>query len=185
MGEEYGEVAPFLYFVHHGDDALIEAVRKGRNEEFAAFGWGGEIPDPQDEETFLRSRPDPALRESGTHALLLELHRELIRIRKTDPVLSRADREGMEVTAFEKESALVVLRRNGPTRTAAVFHFGDTPATLPLPGGPWKKVLDSSDSRWGGAGGSAAERPDPRAGNVLPVRPKSFILLLSPGKETR
>jgi maltooligosyltrehalose trehalohydrolase len=185
MGEEYGEVAPFLYFVHHGDDALIEAVRKGRNEEFAAFGWGREIPDPQDEGTFLRSRPDPALRESGTHALLLELHRELIRIRKTDSVLSRADRGGMEVTVFEKENALVVLRRNGPARAAAVFHFGDAPATLPLPDGPWKKVLDSSDARWGGAGGSAAERPDPRAGNVLRVRPKSFILLLSPGKETR
>jgi hypothetical protein len=91
----------------------------------------------------------------------------------------------MEVTVFEKENALVVLRRNGPARAAAVFHFGDAPATLRLPDGPWKKILDSSDSRWGGPGGSAAERPDPRAGNVLPVRPKSFILLLFPGKETR
>jgi len=132
MGEEYGEVAPFLYFVHHGDDALIEAVRIGRKEEFAAFGWNGEIPDPQDEETFLRSRPDPALRKSGNHALLLELHRELIRIRKIDPVLSLTDREGMEVIPFEKETALVVLRRSGNAQAAAVFHFGDAPATLPL-----------------------------------------------------
>ena len=187
MGEEYGEVAPFLYFVHHGDTDLIEAVRKGRKEEFAAFGWKGEISDPQDEDTFRRSRPDPALRESGNHARLLELHRELIRIRKTDPVLSRTDREGMEVSSFEKENALVVLRRNGPAQAAAVFHFGDAPATLPLslPVGRWGKVLDSSDARWGGPGGAAPERPDPGGGTVCALRPHSFLLLTKSGKENR
>jgi maltooligosyltrehalose trehalohydrolase len=187
MGEEYGEIAPFLYFVHHGDEALIEAVRSGRKEEFAAFGWKGEIPDPQDEGTFLRSRPDPALRNSGNHALLCSLHRELIRIRKIDPILSRTDREGMVVTPFEKENALLVLRRHGPAQAAAVFHFGDAPAILPLslPGGPWEKVLDSSDPVWGGPGGAAAERADPAAGTVLAVRPRSFVLLSTSGQETR
>ncbi|HEU4950077.1 MAG TPA: malto-oligosyltrehalose trehalohydrolase [Candidatus Deferrimicrobiaceae bacterium] len=187
MGEEYGEVAPFLYFVHHGDEGLIEAVRKGRKEEFADFGWMGEIPDPQDENTFLRSRPDPALRESGNHVRLLAFHRELIRIRKTDPVLSRTDREGMEVSSFEKENALVVLRRNGPAQAAAVFHFGDAPATLPLslPVGRWGKVLDSSDARWGGPGGADPERQDPDEGIVCALRPHSFLLLTNSGKENR
>jgi len=187
MGEEYGEVAPFLYFVHHDDEGLIEAVRKGRKEEFAAFGWVGEPPDPQDEGTFLRSRPDHALRGTGGHAVLLELHRELIRIRKTDPVLRRTDREGMEVVPFEKERALFILRRDGSARTAAVFHFGDVPAylPLPLPGEGWEKVLDSADVRWGGPGGEAPERQDPRAESVLAVRPRSFILLSTPDKENR
>ena len=187
MGEEYGEVAPFLYFVHHGDTDLIEAVRKGRKEEFAAFGWKGEIPDPQDEDTFRRSRPDAALRESGNHARLLELHRELIRIRKTDPVLRRTDREGMEVVPFEKERSLFILRRDGSARTAAVFHFGDVPAylPLPLPGERWEKVLDSADVRWGGLGGAAPERTDPCGGIVCALRPNSFILLSNSGKENR
>lgn len=187
MGEEYGEIAPFLYFVHHGDEGLIEAVRKGRKEEFAAFGWMGESPDPQDEGTFLRSRPDHALRGTGGHAVLLELHRELIRIRKTDPVLSRTDREGMEVVPFEKENALVVLRRNGPAQAAAVFHFGDSPATLPLslPVGRWGKVLDSSDARWGGPGGAAPQRPNPGGRIVCALRPHSFLLLTNSGKENR
>ena len=47
MGEEYGERAPFLYFVSHSDPDLVEAVRTGRREEFASFGWAGEVPDPQ------------------------------------------------------------------------------------------------------------------------------------------
>lgn len=53
MGEEYGETAPFLYFTSHSDPTLVEAVRKGRLEEFAAFGCEDEVPDPQDEATFL------------------------------------------------------------------------------------------------------------------------------------
>ncbi|MFC1970861.1 malto-oligosyltrehalose trehalohydrolase, partial [Chloroflexota bacterium] len=56
MGEEYGETSPFPYFVSHNDPELIEAVRKGRREEFLAFDWQGEIPDPQDESTFLSAK---------------------------------------------------------------------------------------------------------------------------------
>ncbi|NIT53369.1 MAG: malto-oligosyltrehalose trehalohydrolase, partial [candidate division Zixibacteria bacterium] len=47
MGEEYGERAPFLYFVDHGDENLIKAVRQGRKAEFKEFKWKGEPPDPQ------------------------------------------------------------------------------------------------------------------------------------------
>ena len=56
MGEEYGEKAPFLYFVSHSDPALIEAVRKGRAEEFRAFRWEGEPLDPQSKDTFARCK---------------------------------------------------------------------------------------------------------------------------------
>ena len=41
LGDEYGEVAPFQYFIDHSDAELIEAVRRGRAEEFAAFHWAG------------------------------------------------------------------------------------------------------------------------------------------------
>src|SRR5207302_1718063 len=56
MGEEYGETAPFQYFTSHGDPQLIEAVRRGRREEFEEFEWEGEPPDPHDEATFFRSK---------------------------------------------------------------------------------------------------------------------------------
>ena len=56
MGEEYGEKAPFQYFTSHSDPDLIEAVRRGRLEEFDDFDWEGEPPDPHDEETFHRSK---------------------------------------------------------------------------------------------------------------------------------
>lgn len=57
MGEEYGERRPFPYFVHHGDPPLIEAVRKGRAAEFAAFQREGHsVPDPQSPDTFASAK---------------------------------------------------------------------------------------------------------------------------------
>jgi maltooligosyltrehalose trehalohydrolase len=82
MGDEYGETAPFQYFVSHSDPGLIDAVRRGRKEEFAAFNWIGEPPDPQDEQTFNRSKLNHCLKKEGHHKILVEFHKELIHLRK-------------------------------------------------------------------------------------------------------
>ncbi len=56
MGEEYGEESPFPFFCSFGDPDLVRAVREGRQREFEAFTWQGEVPDPQGEETFASAR---------------------------------------------------------------------------------------------------------------------------------
>jgi maltooligosyltrehalose trehalohydrolase len=80
MGEEYLEPHPFQFFTDHIDPNIAEATREGRKKEFEAFtSFSGEnVPDPQDAETFLRSKlaprePDPLYRK------LLALRRELPR----------------------------------------------------------------------------------------------------------
>ena len=61
MGEEYGETRPFMFFTDHAEP-LGTAVSEGRMSEFAGHGWealyGGdiEVPDPQDRDTFMRSK---------------------------------------------------------------------------------------------------------------------------------
>ena len=55
MGEEYAERAPFHFFTDYGDKSLQIAVVEGRQKEFEDFGWG-ETPNPQDPETFARSK---------------------------------------------------------------------------------------------------------------------------------
>jgi maltooligosyltrehalose trehalohydrolase len=82
MGEEYGEEAPFQYFVSHSDQELIEAVRRGRKEEFSSFQGERSLPDPQDEMTFLGSKIDLDLRHHEKHRTLLEFYRTLIKLRK-------------------------------------------------------------------------------------------------------
>ncbi|MDK2931629.1 MAG: maltooligosyltrehalose trehalohydrolase [Bacillota bacterium] len=179
MGEEYGETAPFQYFTSHQDPDLAETVRKGRREEFAAFGWKGEVPDPQDPETFLRSRLQHDLRRSrsGRHRVLLEFYRELIRLRRTVPALSHLSRENLEVVALERGQGrqqdgarggvLLVRRwsREHGDEVCIVFSFGrpgtsGTPGTsdaslaVPFPPGRWNKVLDTEEERWLGRGSS-------------------------------
>ena len=57
QGEEWATSAPFQYFTDHGDPGLGQAVSEGRRGEFGDFGWKPEdVPDPQAEETFLRSK---------------------------------------------------------------------------------------------------------------------------------
>jgi len=73
MGEEYGEEAPFQYFTSHSDRDLIEAVRKGRREEFEDFAWEGEAPDQHDTETFNRSKLRWDLIERDEHLSLWRL----------------------------------------------------------------------------------------------------------------
>ncbi len=191
MGEEYGEPAPFLYFVHHSDPGLIEAVRKGRKQEYAAFRWKGEPPDPQDpdpqnEETFLRSKLQWELRGEGTHKMLWDFHRELLRLRKKLPALRVRSKEGMEVKAYEEERMLSVLRRNEDDRAWMVFRFASpktgkrneekTLAPLSPPPGKWKKQFDSADARWGGRGSTVPDVFDVAKELQLSIRPESFVL---------
>ena len=84
MGEEWGEPAPFTYFTSHSDAALIEAVRRGRKEEFADFRWQGEPPDPQDEETFFNCIVDHVLKQTEPHRTLWGFYQELIKLRQHD-----------------------------------------------------------------------------------------------------
>jgi maltooligosyltrehalose trehalohydrolase len=81
MGEEYGENAPFQFFSDHIDEEVAQATRDGRREEFASFTQFSkqEIPDPQDPQTFERSKltrkRDPEV--EALYRGLLALRREL------------------------------------------------------------------------------------------------------------
>jgi maltooligosyltrehalose trehalohydrolase len=128
MGEEYGETAPFQYFTSHSDEALIEAVRNGRREEFDDFVWQGDPPDPHDEETFRRSKLNWSLRERDEHASLLELYRTLLALRRDTPALRNLDLSAVETHADDEHRVLFVRRGN----VLLAFNFSDATHTLPF-----------------------------------------------------
>ncbi len=150
MGEEYAETAPFQYFVSHISDELVTSVRRGRALEFSRFEWDGTVPDPQAEETFLRSKINPALRFNSRHALMYRYYRNLIHIRKTDPLVSGLDVNPVEVTPY---GDVLVLKTGARDRQAAILYsFNPEPARLSVPAakGKWEKTFDSSSKEWGG-----------------------------------
>jgi maltooligosyltrehalose trehalohydrolase len=178
MGEEYGEPAPFPYFVSHSDEELVAAVRRGRQEEFAAFAWKGETPDPQDETTFLHAKLNHKLRRDGQHRVLYEFYRELIRLRSTLPALTSLSKETMEVRGYEAQKVLFVRRWSDDDEACTVYQFGETEVSvaLPVPEGRWRRVLDSSDERWQGSGSSLPEHLASVGEATLHLGPKGFAL---------
>ncbi len=155
MGEEYGETAPFPYFVSHSDPHLVEAVRQGRRREFEAFTWNAQgPPDPQDPRTFESARLDHRLSAEGRHRALLEYHKALIRLRTDCEALRLPSNDNLEVIALDATRTLVLRRWFGADAAVTVLHFGREPATvtLPVPPGRWHKRLDAAEPRWHGPG---------------------------------
>ena len=99
QGQEFGSSKPFLYFADHNRD-LSEAVRRGRTEFLAQFPSTTDarvaesLPDPGDERTFEACKLDPGKRERQCEAYAL--HRDLIALRRRDPILSTAGRRRPE-----------------------------------------------------------------------------------------
>jgi maltooligosyltrehalose trehalohydrolase len=154
QGEEWAAPEPFQYFVSHGDPGLVEAVRKGRSEEFKAFSWAGEVPDPQDEQTFLRSKIDRRHRDQPQGRGAFSWHRDLLALRREHPALQDDRREALEA---RREGAALVLRRwNEGKEIAVVALFAEEERDLELPRGSWRPLLDSGAPRYSVPGAKAA-----------------------------
>jgi maltooligosyltrehalose trehalohydrolase len=188
MGEEYGEPAPFQYFISHSHPGLVEAVRKGRAKEFASFGFTEEGPDPQAEETFERSMLHRELSDRGDHRLLLDLYREMLRLRRALPPLANLSKETAAVWTSlspKREKVVVLHRWIGRDHVAMFLNFAeeDGEGWTPAVEGTWKRLLDTSDERWGGPGidpdGPAKLVREERQPSSIPVsmRRRSAVLL--------
>ena len=154
MGEEYGEEAHFQYFTSHGDPALIEAVRKGRAEEFQSFGWSAYVPDPHDSETFERSKLHVEQRAEEPGKSLDSFYHELIRLRRETPALQSADFSSVEAGQAGDDDTVISLRRwNGGHQALILLNFASCEQEVDLPpsDASWRVVLCSADERWGGA----------------------------------
>jgi maltooligosyltrehalose trehalohydrolase len=175
MGEEYGETAPFQYFTSHSDPALIEAVRRGRTEEFAAFGWATGIPDPQAESTFMRSKLSHSPRTPETHQTLWAFYQELIRLRRG---YLRVAGQAVEVDGFE--TSLALRYSCGSSAIMALFSFAEKreSVTVKNRAGIWRRCLDSRDQRWQGPGTMLAETLRSNGEVSLTLEPISCALYL-------
>lgn len=175
MGEEYAEEAPFQYFISHTDPDLVEAVRKGRREEFESFNWQGEPPDPQDPATFSACKLNWHTRHLGRHRQMLDFYRTLIQLRRDTPSLANPSKDSMEVYfgAPSRESRTLMLRRRDQhDDSLIILNFATALAridTIALDG-HWSRLLDSSDERFGGGGALTPKRllPDTKTIEIAP-----------------
>jgi maltooligosyltrehalose trehalohydrolase len=157
QGEEWGAATPFLYFTDHQDRELAAAVAAGRRREFASFDWQAEIPNPQDDASFERSKLQWTELEQPAHAELLSWYRALIRIRRNKPHWSRPTKPDVR---FDTERGWLLFVHAG---VLAQFNLSPDPQPVPLPAGSWRLSLSSA------ADDNARE-------NLPPVGTRIFVL---------
>ncbi|MFN3708305.1 malto-oligosyltrehalose trehalohydrolase [Microcella sp.] len=153
MGEEWGAQTPWQFFTSHPEPELGRATAEGRLAEFVKMGWDESVvPNPQDPETFTRSRLDwaeidPDHEGTARHRRLLTLHRELIALRRAVPELTdprfahAASASGPATAAADYPLAWFRLDRGAGLTAAAgglvsVCVAYAEPATIALPDGP-------------------------------------------------
>jgi maltooligosyltrehalose trehalohydrolase len=166
MGQEFAASSPFLYFARHDEDQLDELVRQGRHAFLQQFpnvdSEAGRklLARPADEETFRRSKLDHAEREREPHASVLRLHRDLLRLRREDPVFAAQDASRMHGAVLGPEAFLLrFLGASGDDRLI-VCNLGTTLPLLPMPepllappaGCRWKLLWHSEDPIYRGNG---------------------------------
>jgi maltooligosyltrehalose trehalohydrolase len=149
MGEEYGESAPFLYFINHTDPQLIKAVREGRKKEFEKFYKNSEPYDPQDISTFTKSKLNWDLPASGKNKEILDWYKKLIILRKEHPALKVFDKSFVNAFTIGKHG-LGLLRWDEPQlhHLFAVFNFGDIEMEVSMPSKVlhWKILLSTDEN---------------------------------------
>ena len=176
MGEEYGETAPFLYFISHSDKDLISKVREGRKREFAAFEWKQEPPDPQSPDTFQRSKLNWDEQKKDRHNVIRRFYQRLICLRKEIPALAHLDKDNLKIWHMKEKHLICLVRRHVKSRILCCMNFSDqkAPFFIDFIEGQGKKRLDSSDPRWKGPKTSMPEIVEDYTEGI--IGPYGFVL---------
>ncbi|MFL5605412.1 MAG: malto-oligosyltrehalose trehalohydrolase [Gemmatimonadaceae bacterium] len=163
QGQEFTASSPFLYFADHNSE-LMGKVQKGRAaflsqfESIAAVADERALADPGDPSTFLRSRLDHT--ERVRHASSFALHRDLLALRRSDPVLGSVP--GVRVDGAVLARDAFVLRYFAPhgDDRLLVLNLGGSlaldvlpePLLAPPAGREWRLRWSSEDPAYGGSG---------------------------------
>ena len=166
QGQEFGASAAFPYFVDHGAD-LARIVQKGRAEFLTQFAsvksaqTSGQFEQLSGDEAFAASKLDWS--ERDRFASMLTLHRDLISLRRNDPVISRQRgwKEGaLDGSALSDHAFALRFLTEDDTDRLLVVNLGARfyanpiadPLIAPPAGRRWKVIWASEDPRYGGFG---------------------------------
>ena len=170
QGQEWRTRSPFTFFADHTRE-LNEAVAKGRAEFLSQFPRyadpkaRAQFPNPVAEETFRMCRLDWDERKEPAAAASLDMHRDLLRLRREDATLTGARQghlgfdgawlaEGLFLVRFfggsqdGADDRLLVVSLRADWRQPGVTE----PLCAPPPGRSWKLVWSSEDVVYGGQG---------------------------------
>ncbi len=168
QGQEFGATTPFLYFADVIEE-LRDPVRKGRFDFLKQFPGvesaevQPQLANPSDPETFRKCKLDFAEREKFPQ--LVALYRDLIRLRREDPVFARQGLVELDGAVLGPEAFLLRFFSSLGDDRLLIVNLGRRlhPAIVPEPllAPPaehrWTNLWSSEALRYGGRGESPLE----------------------------
>jgi maltooligosyltrehalose trehalohydrolase len=183
QGQEFASTKPFVFFASHHLE-LAKLVHEGRKKFLAQFpsladpAEQAKIVDPADPRTFASVKLD--WDEVERQASIVALHRDLLRLRREDEVLSHENVRLEGAVLGEEALALRFLAEDGNDRLLLVNLGKDvslSPIPEPLVADPadrrWQSAFSSDDPRYGGHGTPAASFDQDW---VLPAESAQFFI---------
>jgi maltooligosyltrehalose trehalohydrolase len=163
QGQEFAASNPFLYFADHKPD-LARLVAKGRREFLSQFPTltcptsALQLALPESEETFARCKLD--FRERERNQDVYQLHKDLLRLRKEDPLLSQPRRGGMDGAVLGPEAFVLRFFGQDAGDRLLLVNFGldvyldpaPEPLLAPMVNSRWKTHWSSEEPCYGGCG---------------------------------
>lgn len=163
QGEEFGSSAPFVFFADHNPE-LAKLVRAGRKEFLCQFPSICEASQvlariaPESEKTFLSCKLD--FTERVSHATHYQLHRDLLQLRKTDPVFSAQTRGAVDGAVLNPHAFLLRYFGREHGDRLLLMNLGRDLELAPIPepllapphGQEWALRWSSEDPQYGGNG---------------------------------
>lgn len=169
QGQEFGAATPFLYFNDCGR-ALADKVREGRAEFVAQFPSlatpeiQARLPIPCDADSYLKCKLDWSERERNKRSL--DLHRDLLRLRRDDEVIRRQDAERLHGARLAEQAFVIRQFDDEGGDRLLIFNFGrdlrldpcPQPLMAPPEGRRWGLIWSSEAVEYGGMGTPEFER---------------------------
>lgn len=171
QGQEFAASTPFLYFADHKPE-LARLVKKGRAEFLRQFrrldhpGLADEILDPEDRATFEQCKLD--FRERETHMAIYQLHKDLLKLRKSDPAFREQRRGGVDGAVLGEQAFVLRFFAGRQTDRLLIVNFGrdlyldeaPEPLLAPPRGFGWDILFSSEHHTYGGEGTPPVETVD-------------------------
>jgi maltooligosyltrehalose trehalohydrolase len=163
QGQEFASSAPFLFFGDHRPE-LARQVFEGRKRFLAQFPslalpeTQAALDDPAQVSTFEKCKLD--FGERVAHAGMYRFHRDLLALRRTDPVFRAQRRAGVDGAVLGPDALVLRYFGGDDGDRLVVVNLGrqmegdpaPEPLLAPPDGGSWRECFNSEDVRYGGAG---------------------------------
>ncbi len=167
QGQEFGTTTRFVFFADHKPE-LATRARKGRFEFLMQFQslaspeMRPHLPDPTIAASLEACQLDWSERER--HRETYDLHRDLLKLRREDPVFRAQGADGLDGAVLNPELFLVRFFAARDDRLLIVnlgmdAHLNPVPEPLLAPPRDmsWRPLWSSEDPRYGGLGASPSE----------------------------